>query len=367
MYLSKITTADNIGFLGGTFDDVCVTPIARREGVSSTSLLLVKANVWQAPLVEKPSSTRDAGHARQRNSAMVVRDCTGDGILKHILWLLHPHGMLETAAALKHVSAEVVIPILALLGVAIVALILCWYPVQISARPGAPARPAPPTLRSQMERTTLVPMTPRKRTPEMCIRTSFIVQQPEGLSLYMYGPELTSTPQCATLQVHNKPYGSAGEMQYVMDVTVAEQATGKCVFIEGGKLPVSYLDTTYALHGKQTHDGKTVRCIDIYDDVPERGRSRPHLCVRESGHRACEMIAVPANGKLGKLWYTIRYMGDTGCAASADVIDAFNILRGSMQLVQREGDDRHMYIIEVSPHVDASVILSGIIAAIKLS
>lgn len=190
--------------------------------------------------------------------------------------------------------------------------------------------------------------------PEQLINSAFVAQQPEGLSFAMKGPLLTSAEQQITLAVRMK--GRGGEMQHVLDVIVAEEAVDKGILMQTGEaLPVCYLDT---------RNHKAQRRIDIYDHIPDSKsmKESPVACVRETGDRSFDLASVLADGKPGQLWLKIQYLGDC-----ANFVDASGALRATMRLLQKDGEDnRTMYSVEVSQSCDASVILSGLIAAIKI-
>lgn len=114
------------------------------------------------------------------------------------------------------------------------------------------------------------------------------------------------------------------------------------------------------------------RHIDVYDYIPDilvqhhdkhqQHPAHPPLAViKESGHRSFDMTPWTADGKPGKLWYKIQFLGEC-----ANFVDAWGTLRATMRLL-RHGQDRVLYSLEVSHNVDASVILSGLISVIKLS
>lgn len=201
--------------------------------------------------------------------------------------------------------------------------------------------------------------------PEQLINSVFVSQQPEGLSVTMYGPLLTPMQQRCTHTVHMKCPG--GDMQHVMDVIVAEHTEDKGILVQSGEnLPVCYLDTRNAVRSQSSicdYGFSGGRYVNIYDFIPNaKTAENPMARVKETGHRSYDMVPVLQDGSQGNLWYRIQFLDDC-----ANFIDSSGRLQANMKVRKRDGEDKCTYVLEISHNIDASVILSGLLSVIKLS
>lgn len=205
---------------------------------------------------------------------------------------------------------------------------------------------------------------PMALSDEPILQKTLVVPQAEGLTLHLVGPQIVQTPQQATLKVHMN-YGAI-DSRLIMNVFIAEQTEDKGILIHSVQhFPVAFLDTRLAVSWT-VHPPRVQRHVKIFTEIPsgiEEEKSMDYICVEPVGQGHYDVYKVnggTGGSKRGPLWYNVRYAQE-----SANIVDSSGRLVASME-IRRKHDKNSAYVLEVSPNIDASLILAVVLSVFKL-
>jgi hypothetical protein len=189
------------------------------------------------------------------------------------------------------------------------------------------------------------------------LQPTMLVQQPEGLTLSVYGPEVKAQPQRTALQVRMFAPGMPHDIMF--NILIAERSGLKGILLETVQhFPVAYADTSHAYPSS----GGQERHVKIYDHVPEPDTEQPTYVHVKETIRGQFDIAPVTDGEVGELWYQARQT-----AGSFTIVDAVGRLQASVSTRFKDGQSNVDLVIALSQHVDAALILTSIVAMTKLS